>query len=528
MSEFEDDHIPHGDIEDGPPKSPPKKKKSTPKGWKPPLSPKQEEVFNSTARYILIHGERYSGKTFTAGNKIVRHCWENNNALALIVVGVRRQATDGGIWHKLLCDILPVWKKNLDGFDHSDQKQNTAKDLFIWVSNMHGGWSMIQLVSVPDGVRLKDRCKGIEASMIFVDELVGIGGEEYFKALIGQLGRRKGTPKNLQQYVAATNPDGPSHWVHQRFFQHPLKDDGSWDKDYAVFHIPFSENPDPDAKIYLKQVLEATSNDPVERDRMLNGKWIDRPSGDAIFKDQFIEEIHVRPSAKQNLKGHGIIPLPEYPITIGYDPGPAHFSIHLMQMIPRGDQELWVVIEELNHVGMRDPYQKVIFGLMDRMVFWNKRMQRRLVHEHIADEAAFSHRNNRGSFDARDIEELSKMYIQRHPNCGLQPIRLRPAPKGPNSIPERVRRIQGLLMDGMLLVSATCPKTIQMFNSLERDDKTKDGPADPNYGFMPKRKSIHKHVFDSLSYPIIYHGVRPNRRGPSIESVGSMVFSAGR
>lgn len=526
---MEDDaNIERGEIEDGPPKTSVKTKKQPPKGWKPPLSKRQEEVFNSTARYILVHGERYSGKTFTAGHKIVRHCYENKNALALVVVGVKRQGTDGGLWFKLLTKILPMWKENLDGFDHTDQKMNTAKDVFIWVSNRHGGWSMIQLLSIPEGSRLAARCKGIEASMVFVDELVDIGGPEYFEALIGQLGRRPGTPKHLQQYIAATNPDGPSHWVYQRFFQMPLADDGSWDSRYAVFHVPFSENPDPEAQKYLENVIEGTRNDPIKRDRMLNGKWVDRPSGDAIFHDQFVEEIHVRPSAKQNLKGHGIMPLPEYPITIGYDPGPAHFSIHFLQMIPRGDQSLWVAIDELNHVGKRDPYQKVVFGLMDRMRFWNKRMKRSLIYEHIADEAAFSHRNNRGSFDARDIEELSKTYIQRNPGCGLQPIRLRPAPKGPDSIPERVRRVQGLLMDGMLLISATCPKTIQMFNSLERDDKTKDGPADPNYGFMPKRKSVHKHVFDSLSYPIIYHGVRPNRRGPNIESVGSMVFSAGR
>jgi hypothetical protein len=482
------------------------------------------EAFNCTARYILFHGERYSGKTFTAANKIVRHCWENKNALALIVVGVRRQATAGGIWYKLLTEVLPLWKSNLDGFDHSDQRQNTEKDLFIWVANMHGGWSMIQLVSVPDGGRLSARCKGIEASMVFVDELVGIGGEEYFNALIQQLGRRTGTPKKLQQYLAATNPDGPSHWVHRRFFQMPLSEDGTWDKNYAVFHIPFSDNPLPDAQLYLQQVIEATKGDPIERDRMLNGKWVDRPSGQALFKDTYLEDIHVRPHPKHGLKGEGIIPNKDFPITIGYDPGPAHFSIHLMQMIPVKDQTLWIAFDERNHVGMKDPYQKVIFGLMDRMVFWNQRMGKNMTFEHISDEAAFSHRDSRGSFDAQVIQNLSVQYIQRNPKCGLQPIKLRAAPKGPDSVPERVRRVQGLLMDGMLLVSATCEKTRQMFLNMERDDKHKDGETDMHFGFRPKRKSFHKHSFDSLSYPIIYHGVRPNRRGPD---TGALVFSAG-
>jgi len=70
--------------------------------WSPSLSGSQDELFNSTSKYILAYGERASGKTFVlGGHKLVRHCYENFNALALIIVGVKSQATQGGVWHKL-------------------------------------------------------------------------------------------------------------------------------------------------------------------------------------------------------------------------------------------------------------------------------------------------------------------------------------------------------------------------------------------------------------------------------------------
>jgi hypothetical protein len=524
----EDEFIPGVPIEEidaGPPKGV-KLKQSKESGWIPPFGPTQRKVFDCAARWMLMHGERFSGKTFTAGNKILRHCWENNNALALVIVGVRRQATAGGIWHKLLTEVLPMWKNNLDGFEHSDQRQNTEKDLFIWVGNRHGGWSMIQLVSIPDESRLTARVKGIEASMIFVDELVGIGGEAYFTSLIQQLGRRKGTPKHLQQYLAATNPGGPSHWAYDRFFVMPEREDGTRDERYAVFHIPFAENPSPDAQEYLQNVLEATRNDPIEYERMINGKWVDRPAGDAIFKDQYSEDMHVRPHPKLAKPGQGIVPLDKFPVTVGYDPGPKNFSIHLLQRIPIGNNRMvWTVFDERDHVGRRDPYMKVVFGLMDRMSFWMKLTGHSFQFEHISDEAAFSHFNNRGSFDAKDIYDLSVEYIRRNPKCGLEPIRMKPCPKGRESISARIRELQGMLMDGDIMVSATCKGTREMLLNAP-SKKVKDGVYDPLAGLVPQN-GVYKHKIDSLTYPIHFYHSAPRRRYVETGDASANVFRMG-
>ena len=58
--------------------------------WLPSLTITQRKIFDDPAKYILAYGERGSGKTYSlGGHKLVRHCYENFNALALIIVGVR-------------------------------------------------------------------------------------------------------------------------------------------------------------------------------------------------------------------------------------------------------------------------------------------------------------------------------------------------------------------------------------------------------------------------------------------------------
>ena len=90
--------------------------------WSPSLSGSQKEIFDSTAKYILAYGERASGKTFVlGGHKLVRHAYESFNGLCLIVVGVKAQATQGGVWHKLQTEVLPEWKEGI-GIEYTDEK----------------------------------------------------------------------------------------------------------------------------------------------------------------------------------------------------------------------------------------------------------------------------------------------------------------------------------------------------------------------------------------------------------------------
>jgi hypothetical protein len=493
-------------------------------GWHPDLNPVQREIFNDTAQHILGYGEKGSGKSIGFGHKIVRHCYENENAFQIVITPSIFTGSEG-MWQDLETLILPQWREGI-GLDFRESRLDPqTKDKVIWIGNRFGGWSKMVLKSIPYEGAVEARIKGPAPSGIYVDELTDCEGPGYFRYTSAQLGRRRGI-KGPQQFLASCNPKGPSHWVYKTFFQDCIDEKtGQRAKSFSVYHVPIQENIHRLPPGYYDRLKAIFSSDTVEMRRLMHGEWVDRPSGDAIFKEQFSEDIHVRPLPRAGQKGGGIIPLAEYPITIGYDPGTRNFSIHFLQAIPMSDKMVWTVFDERNHVGTGDSYRKIIFGLMDRMFFWQRRLGKKLNFEHISDEAAFSHQNSRGSFDARDIEEISREYIQKNPNCELDPIRMRPCPKGPESVPARVRMIQSLLMDGTLLISAICSKTREMFLNMT-SKKVKVGEYDSNAGFIPQ-KGVYKHAFDSLSYPILFYQAMPRRRFPNTGDVGPSVFFGG-
>ena len=474
--------------------------------WSPSLGGTQEEIFHSNAKYILCYGERGTGKTYVSGgHKLVRHCYENFNALALIIVGIRSQATMGGVWHKLLTEICPLWQDGLD-IDITDERQDTQKNLYIDVENRYGGYSRIVLISVPYGAFIKDRIKGFEPSYVFVDELTNLDTPDYFTAVVQQLGRRPGIT-SPQQYVAACNPDGPSHWVYKRFFEQPLSESGKWNPDYAKFHVPIRENVENLPKGYYDRVMEAVANDPIEEARMLRGEWVDRPVGDAIFKPYFVDGIHTAGDKKNK-----ILPNPDFPVICGWDPGSVNNAIIFEQLLPASDKVLWTVFDEVIHINEHIPYTQLVVEIMRKMRYWNRRIDAELQYFHVSDNSAFNqYRAATGSYDVRDIENIS---LEKCEQFELAPIRMRAAPKFSGSVESRVRLTIAKLQREELVVSTHCTGILKMFYNLvsEKEGKT----YDPSRPFKPKR-SIYVHGFDAMSYPFLYYDAGPGR----IHSQGS-------
>ena len=66
-----------------------------------------------------------------------------------------------------------------------------------------------------------------------------------------------------------------------------------------------------------------------------------------------------------------------------------------------------------------------------------------------------------------------------------------------------------LLTEKRILVSATCEKTIDMFEGLT-SKKSKRDEYDAFAGLRPVR-SAHLHPFDSLTYPIAFHSMHPQQ-----------------
>lgn len=468
--------------------------------WSPNLSGSQQEIFDSSAKYILAYGERASGKTFVlGGHKLVRHAYEAFNGLCLIIVGVKAQATQGGVWHKLQTEVLPEWKEGI-GIDYTDEKLDLQKQPYLDVANRYGGWSRISLLSAPFGNLLVDRIKGYEPSYVFIDELTNLDSPSYFDAVVQQLGRRQGI-EGVQQYTAACNPSGKTHWVYKRFFEIPWQGD-EWNKDYHVVHVKIQENEKNLPKGYYSRVMEAVSNDVVEAQRMLEGKWVDRPAGDAIFGPYFNKTVHVVGNAEKR-KVEALMPTPDFPVIIGYDPGAVNNACIFMQLWVGKDKSSWVVFDEIVTIKKKIPYTVQIPALYRKMKMWEDRVGK-LNWQHISDNSAFNQfRAKTGSYDVRDFKEISEKVCE---SFGMEPIRMKAAPKFSGSVESRVRLLIAKLVNEEIIISAKCQNVIKSLCNIVAE-KAKDGKYDPALELKPRR-SVYGHAFDALTYPIIYYDIR--------------------
>lgn len=480
---------------------------STPRPeYRPIMGAAQGEAYDSIEKFLLVYGERYSGKSHVGGgHKLVRHLWRNFNALAIILVGVKSQATQGGIWSKLQTMILPEWREG-QGLEFTEVRYDHQKNPYIDVSNKYGGWSRVVLISAPVADFLRKRIRGYEASYFFVDEITTLDSPIYFTAVVQQVGRCKGIT-DPQQFVAACNPEGPSHWVYQRWWVLPRDDDGNYSPHYKAIHLPSSQNPDQSEEFhaYMETVREATRGDAVEEARMLRGEWVDRASGTAIFKDFYIPQLHRVGEGRKR-----ILPIPHFPIIMGYDLGAANNAISFLQQIPTEKRLLWVMFDEMIETDRKIGYDVLVLALMRRMAWWQRRVDATLTFSHISDNSAFNQfrpGTSGGSYDVMDVERISREHSER---LGVPPIRMVPAPKFHGSVEARVRLLMNLLQREEIVFSAACVKTIDVLNKLESEKQKEGGAYDPSLAFTPKR-SRYLHPFDSLTYPILSYDVKRAR-----------------
>ena len=237
--------------------------------------------------------------------------------------------------------------------------------------------------------------------------------------------------------------------------------------------------------------------DPIEEARMMRGEWGDRPTGCALLGRYFFRNLHTRGDPT-----NGPLPVPGQMLIVSYDLGAAHTSIHLQQLlIPSAERMIKLTFDELNFVGSYTTYERIVALLLDRIVWWEKLAGPFSRIRHISDDSAFNQfRAARGSFDARDIEELARAYIDRRKLPLRLGVKMEPAPKGQYSRAARVRMAVDDLQAGRTVISGTCVKTIAMIEHLEED------PSDP---MAPRRDQRHIHVFDSWTYGyFLFHSGR--------------------
>lgn len=495
--------------------------------WNPTLNPTQKLLFDSNKRFILAWGEKGSGKSIGALEKLARHCYENDNALALILVRVRSMANKGGAWDKLQSAVLPVWKAGL-GLDYSDVKFDTQHNEFIWIQNQYGGWSMAVLISAPHANQLRERIRGYEPSFVFLDELTSCDSPEYFQAVAAQIGRRPFVD-GMQQFVGACNPEGPSHWVYQKWFIQAFNEEtGEWDPDFENIYFPIAENEKNLPPGYLPSLKKIYRDDKIEGARMISGTWVDRPSGEGLFRDIYNPIIHVRPLDEESLPSRTdwLMPDAKHPIIIGCDPGAVYNSFIFMQWLPIDEKMKWIIFDEIVLTKQRVPYEILVPAIMQRVKFWRDQTKSTAItmpQVWISDNSAFNqYRAAQGSYD---VLELERIYESKRSRYGLEPMKMRAAPKFNGSTVTRVRLTQAALGSEQIIVSSRCVKIQQMFMQLEGKRFRPGETPDPE-GAMTPQRSDHIHVFDAFSYPLITASLNPTALNPMTDSAQRLISAA--
>ena len=245
--------------------------------------------------------------------------------------------------------------------------------------------------------------------------------------------------------------------------------------------MPVTENVKRLPDGYVENLYRILKTDPVEKRRLIDGEWVDRPTGESLFKEYFVPEHHIK---GEESKGTGLTPMPGFPITIGYDLGQVYSSISFMQMIPTQDKTMWIIFDEMDYLGERHLYKRLAQEVCRRMDYWNRKVDHEFRYEHISDSSAINqwHPGGEGSYDSWDFERYSNGRIKMV-GC----------PKGSGSVEARIRILQTKLFNDEVYVSGVCRLTIDMLTHLESDKKN---PTKP-------RRSKYIHKFDAVSYPML-------------------------
>jgi hypothetical protein len=465
---------------DAPP--PPKSKPPPERRWEPDLNFTQRLIWDDQRENVFGHGEKGSGKSIGFEHKAVRHLYDNNNALVL-AMSPNIRAGNEGFWYDLETKILPRWKQGI-GLEFTNSKLDPlTKDRHRWIRNRHGAWSKILLMSIPHSSMVEQRIKQIAPSMVSAEELTDCDGPEYYTFAALQLGRREGIT-GPQQYCASMNPKGPSHWVYKLLFEEHADD-----PEFGVHHVPITENRHRLPRGYIERLERTLKNNPTLRDRLINGVWVDMPTGEGLFKEYYVPDLHVKGNI---IKGHGLLPMAGFPILIGYDLGQKWSSATFLQCIPTATgKAIWIVFDEVDHLGEKILYKKMAWEIMARMEFWRKKMNYQFQFMHIADESAINQwrPGGEGSYDAWEFE---KEYNRQAKDKDERKIKILGCPKGDGSVAARIRLLQGKLYQEEFFVSALCTNTVGMLLNIEAHKEDPDKPA--------RGKWIHK--FDSVTYPM--------------------------
>ncbi len=466
--------------------------------WSPDLAPKQVEVFNCYKKYILCSGPVRSGKTIACCHRLLRHAWETPQARIAIFAKTVKSAFAGGVWSDLVEVVLPLWLKAEMGMriTYGPKVEGSTRLHSLGVSNMHGGESEIQLRSLDHDFDVEAQVKSGRFSMFYFSELSNFKNRIVFDATSERL-RMTHIPENSHIWLADSNPadEGSDSVWYKIWYVERVAENHPFPDVQAKFElIEFSL----DSNIWMTQserneIFARYDHDPDRRDRYCYGKWT-RSTEKGLFSEVWMPDTHVLGNINTYDETDWEVILPSDTCSrmiTGWDPGTSkNHSSHIIERIGGdGDQRsVFHVLDEIVSVGVMLTIDDFTALVDDRISFWEKYIREnchinQVEWRHWSDASAFNtFRSAIGGYDHMIVAMASEGRIM-----------LQPSPKGRGSIFKRVDLLRKLLFQKRLFISARCVETIKMLGALKAG-RTK---------LEPVEDSEMRHVFDSLSYPLI-------------------------
>lgn len=495
--------------------------------WIPRLSEKQIEVFNCYKRFILVSGPRKSGKTIGVIHRIIRHMWETPNARVAIVSKTKTAAKEGGVWDDFNQIVIPEWRENCPGFEYATRNRDNqpgphtigdTRTPHFSILNAHGGESSAILLSLDVDAEVEQKLKQKRFSCIYFPELSVFHDRKVFTISMQQL--RMDLPRESHMWIADTNPAeaGEEHFAFKMWFlERTQKDhpDPEYQKDFALIEIFIDDNPflSPKDK---QEIYNAHRHSPEMLDRMYYGKWT-ASSTEGFFKDVFRPSIHILGNVDPPNEDdwETILPTKEtLRLYVGWDIGFKNHSIHVVAKRETiGWSEFDVIdevisIDESDADGRRVTIADLAYRFMERKTYWEKIIGHPIEWVHWSDSSALDQYRPyaEGTCDALEISK-----------CTNGEVELQAAPKYSGSVPQRIDRVQKILSENRLFVSAQCFRTIAMLRKLRR---AKSGAK-----IVARTEAGHEHVFDSLSYILVAESNRDamDQRQPEVGQPSRMV-----
>lgn len=494
--------------------------------WLPPINKRQFELFEDTHRYILVEGCRKSSKTWGLVHKILRHAFDINGAMFAIVNKTLKNAKSSGVWTLMSSWMLPFWEHGLGknwkegmpeqwkygcpGFKVVEGPKTTGdtKLSYVRIRNRHGTISEIQCHSLEHSSEVEAKFKGPFYSGYWCSEADQYLDEHAFHILCDSL-RMYGVTYAQHQIILDMNPpdSGPNNWFYEMFFTYrdnPPKDDPGFD---PIFHgglqrLNFTLDDNPQLDPHERRELVARyKKRKTLYDRFILGKWVQDITG-GFFSDVYDESIHIVGNVDCPEEERAVLVPTEACTSLitGWDMGESkNHSFHILEKIVNDvefpDPETgkmmrkavvsFSVLDELVVIRTYISIREFVLQAMDKMDMFNAYQKK---HRNIVLQ--WHNWSDTSAFRERSAAESSEAAIAYEASGGR--IILAAAPKYRDSRRDRVKLIWQFLYEKRLHISAQLRRTKVMLTNLRQGTGSDYIKADD-----------HKHVFDSMSYPII-------------------------